>query len=147
VSYFRGRKLHGRTVKIPKGYKGVIISSTHQKLPKEPQASEEEEELDDNEQPEDVGILEEQAEFDEVVVWGHEALPDENTDPYVRGVEEWIAFAEQVGYDPSCLHITDSFRSTHTLHRAVTLQRNPRSLDRKFVVPKHIAGVGLRLRM
>jgi hypothetical protein len=119
-------------VKIPKGYKGVIISSTHQKLSREPQASEEEEELDDNEQPEDVGILEEQAEFDEMMVWGHEALPDENTDPYVRGVEEWIAFAEQVGYDPSCRRITDGFRSTHTLRRAVTLQRNPRSLDRKL---------------
>jgi ribonuclease H2 subunit C len=101
VSYFRGRKLYGKSVKIPQGYKGVVLSSTDQKLPKEsqPSSEKEEEELDENEQPEDIGILGEQAEFDEVMVWGHEALPDESTDPYVRGVEEWTAFAERVGSD------------------------------------------------
>jgi len=108
-------------VKIPEGYKGVILSSTDQKLTKEPQTSEGEEELDENEQSEDIGILEEQAEFDVVMVWGHEALPDESTDPYVRGVEQWIAFAEQVGSSPRFVSSTDSFRSTHTRHRAVRL--------------------------
>jgi len=44
---------------------------------------------------EPVKILEEQASFDEVVLWGHESTPDE-TDPYVKGIEEWIAFAETV---------------------------------------------------
>jgi len=102
VSYFRGRKLHGRTAKIPKGYKGVILSSTDQKLPNERQTSEaEEDELDEIEQLEDIGILEEQAEFDEVMVWGHEVLPDESADPYVRGVEEWIAFAKNIHSYPS----------------------------------------------
>lgn len=85
-------------MKITKGYKGVILSSTDEKLPKDPQSSVEEE-LGENEQIQHIGILEEQAEFDEILVWGHEALPDETSDPYVRGVEEWIAFAEQVGYN------------------------------------------------
>lgn len=38
-------------------------------------------------------VLDELSTFDEVVVWGHDQLPDQD-DPFVRGVEEWIAFAE-----------------------------------------------------
>lgn len=52
-------------------------------------------ELDDGVEDEPVKILEEQASFDAVVLWGHESTPDEN-DPYVKGIEEWIAFAETV---------------------------------------------------
>jgi hypothetical protein len=135
VAYFRGRKLHGKTVKIPEGYKGVILSSTDRKLHKEPRVSEEEEELDENEQSENIGILEEQAEFDEVMFWGHEALPDESTDPYVRGVEEWITFAEQVSSGPTFVRSTDSFRSTHTLHTAGMLRRSPNSLELGICIP------------
>jgi hypothetical protein len=40
--------------------------------------------------------MEEQSDFDHIMLWGHEALPDEVTDPYVRGIEEWIALAGQV---------------------------------------------------
>ena len=36
------------------------------------------------------------AEFDEVVVWGHEAIADATGDPYVRSVEEWLTVADQV---------------------------------------------------
>jgi ribonuclease H2 subunit C len=129
VSYFRGRKLHGKTVKIPEGYKGIILSSTDQKLPIEPQTSEEGEELDEIEQPEDIEIMEAQAEFDEVMVWGHEALPDESTDAYVRGMEEWIAFAEQVGSDPRSQRSTDNLRSIHILHRKPKIRRDPNDLD------------------
>lgn len=134
--------MHGKTVKILEGYKGVILSSTDQKLPKEPQASEEVEELHENEQSEDIGVLEEQAEFDEVMVWGHEALPDESTDPYVRGVEEWIAFAEQVSSGPRFSCSTDSFRSTHTPHMAAELRKNLHSLNLDICVPrKHSTGL------
>lgn len=49
-----------------------------------------------------VKILEEQAAFKEVILWGHESTPDEN-DPYVKGIQEWIAFAETVcGILPRC---------------------------------------------
>ena len=52
-------------------------------------------EQDEGAEEEPVKILEEQASFDEVVLWGHESTPDEN-DPYVKGIQEWIAFAETV---------------------------------------------------
>ena len=50
----------------------------------------------------EVSLLEEVASFDEVVVWGHDALPDELEDPYVRGLREWIAFAQVVSMSVCC---------------------------------------------
>lgn len=114
-------------MKIPPGYKGVILSSTDQKLPKETQISEED--LDENEQLEDIGILEEQAKFGEVMVWGHETLPDESVDSYVRGVEEWIAFAKNVCSNSRPQPITNDLRFIHTLHRKARTRRNPNNLD------------------
>lgn len=46
----------------------------------------------------DVKVVEEQSEFEDIMIWGHESLPDEMADPYVRGMEEWIQFAEMVCY-------------------------------------------------
>lgn len=40
-------------------------------------------------------ILETHGTFDEMIVWGHEFLPAAD-DSYVKGVEEWIKFAETV---------------------------------------------------
>lgn len=68
-----------------------MLSATDDILPKQDPAKGE---LEDDEEPE-VKIMEEQSVFDEIMVWGHEALMDES-DPYVRGMEEWIGFAEQV---------------------------------------------------
>lgn len=44
---------------------------------------------------EPVKILEMQGTFDDMIVWGHEVLPAAD-DPYVKGVEEWVRFAETV---------------------------------------------------
>lgn len=44
---------------------------------------------------EPVKILETQGTFDEMIVWGHEYLPAAD-DSYVKGVEEWVKFAEMV---------------------------------------------------
>jgi len=93
VAYFRGRKLHGKQLKVPKSYRGVVVSSTDRILPKSKSAAEDDEEA---EEEADVKIMEEQSEFDHIMLWGHEALPDEVADPYVRGIEEWIALAERV---------------------------------------------------
>lgn len=49
----------------------------------------------ETESEEQVKILEEQGSFDEVVVWGHEAVPAAD-DPFVKGVEEWVRLAEAV---------------------------------------------------
>ncbi len=68
-------------------------------MPRAAEPSEEDkgaEEEDDQDIEVEVAIMEERAQFEEVVVWGHEVLPDGMADPYVRVMEEWIACAEQV---------------------------------------------------
>ncbi|EOO03832.1 putative dna replication licensing factor mcm6 protein [Phaeoacremonium minimum UCRPA7] len=96
TAYFRGRKLHGKTVRLPEGYRGVVME---RKEPAEPNAARPEEpeviDVDAAEEP-DMGSLETKAEFDELVVWGHEATADASADPYVRSVEEWLTVAEQI---------------------------------------------------
>ncbi|TVY25482.1 Uncharacterized protein LHYA1_G005726 [Lachnellula hyalina] len=90
TSYFRGRKLHGKKLKMPKGYRGIVVSSTDRILPADGDGDGE------GEESPEVKVMEEQAGFRELMIWGHEALPDGLADPYVRGVEEWVAFAEQI---------------------------------------------------
>lgn len=77
-----------------------MLSATDQILPKkrkDPAKGEVEDDDAEGEAEEEleVKIMEERSEFDEIMVWGHEAVMDES-DPYVRGLEEWIGFAEQV---------------------------------------------------
>ena len=71
-----------------------MLSSTDRILLKPAQDLAEDEE--DAEEVPEVKVMEEQSQFDEIMVWGHEALPDDSADPYVKGLEQWIAFAEQV---------------------------------------------------
>ncbi|KAJ9644750.1 hypothetical protein H2201_006098 [Coniosporium apollinis] len=101
TAYFRGRKLRGRAVKIPEGYRGVVLNTTDKLLPQthtphepSPGALEEDDDDEDAEQPTEIKVAEEVASFDAVVVWGHDTLPEATDDPYAKGVEEWIAFAE-----------------------------------------------------
>lgn len=51
---------------------------------------------DDVQETVEVGKMAVTAEFDEVVVWGHERLGKSEDDAYVRGVEEWMGVAQQV---------------------------------------------------
>lgn len=53
---------------------------------------------------EPVKVLEVQGTFDEMMVWGHEVLPAAD-DTFVKGVEEWVRFAEAVGASPGTLMI------------------------------------------
>lgn len=53
----------------------------------------EEEEEDEDAEP--VRIAQNLATFDEIVVWGHDQLPASD-DAFVKGVEEWISFAEAI---------------------------------------------------
>ena len=48
--------------------------------------------MEENDEEADVKIMDESATFGELVVWGHETLPDDASDPFVRGIEEWIEF-------------------------------------------------------
>lgn len=58
---------------------------------------EEEAEEEDGEGVQTVGTLEEVAEFEEVIVWDHEAIRS-GEDAFVKGMEEWIRFAEVVSF-------------------------------------------------
>ena len=99
TAYFRGRKLHGKTMKLPAGYHGAVVEKGEPK-PVDADAingdGDAEIPEEDREEPLEVGALSGKTSFDEIVVWGHEAVADSSDDPYVRGVEEWISFAEQV---------------------------------------------------
>ena len=52
-------------------------------------------EEEEEEPPEPVKVLEELSTFDEVIVWGHDQVPA-SEDPFVKGIEEWISFAEAI---------------------------------------------------
>ena len=58
-----------------------------------------EDDEEDDEEDEPVKVLEETAVFQEIFVWGHEAVPEADH-PFVRGIEEWIAFADAVSRRP-----------------------------------------------
>jgi ribonuclease H2 subunit C len=57
--------------------------------------TEESMEIEEEEGKEDVKIMEEIGTFNEVLVWGHEAVAD-GEDIYIRSLEEWIGIAESV---------------------------------------------------
>ncbi|KAL8769951.1 MAG: hypothetical protein Q9209_004198 [Squamulea sp. 1 TL-2023] len=106
-AYFRGRKLKGREVKLPEGYKGVVVreeakeDNTQRKNVKRMSRQQLQDEDADEDDEEEVKVLEEVAGFKDFIVWGHEAVAD-GDDAYIKGVEEWIKFAEAVGAHLSC---------------------------------------------
>lgn len=83
-------------------FAGVVATSTDRCLPKEapkprrvdPDDSDLEE-LNPEEDAEPAKILESAARFDEVTIWGHDQVPAAD-DPFAKGIEEWIAFAEAI---------------------------------------------------
>ncbi|KAI0417875.1 ribonuclease H2, subunit C [Xylaria grammica] len=99
TAYFRGRKLHGKSMKLPEGYHGVVVEKTDAKpqTPTQQEPSDEDVEIIEN--PEDqleVDVMRGKATFDEFTIWGHESTNDSSEDAYVRGMEEWIAFSEEI---------------------------------------------------
>jgi hypothetical protein len=86
-------------VKLPEGYRGVVAATAPKEDEKRPALDAEVVDLEDENQgraPQ--SALNVQAEFEEMVVWGHEATADATADPYVRGMEEWLMLADQVGF-------------------------------------------------
>ncbi|KAF2871725.1 ribonuclease H2, subunit C, partial [Massariosphaeria phaeospora] len=103
-AYFRGRHLHGTALSLPHNYTGAILRVTEKDLPQtqtqpQGQAHKRNQEDDDEEDGEesdnvDVKIAEQIGSFDEFVVWGHGEEVDAGRDMYVRGLREWVGFAE-----------------------------------------------------
>jgi ribonuclease H2 subunit C len=124
LAYFRGRKLQGKVVKLPEDYRGIVVERVPEQDPKT--AVEEPVEDLDAEQ-EQIGSMQVTAEFDEMVVWGHEAVADASADPYVRSMEEWLQVADKVCMHPyskgriSDTNSTNRFIPTRPLK---TLRRN-----------------------
>lgn len=64
---------------------------------------------EDEEEPVEVRIMDQTGTFSDIVVWGHEMVPDEE-DAYRKGIEEWMGFAQAVS-------------STHTRGEVIELTR------------------------
>lgn len=62
-----------------------------------PKVTDSESTNEEGEQDEPVKVLQKQATFGEYMVWGHEMIPAAD-DTFVKGVEEWVKFAEAVCY-------------------------------------------------
>jgi len=80
---------------------GAIIQKTNELLPQraksQPQMDEDDLSADEGQDvPQEVVIMQEAASFDKLTIWGHEAVPSESEDPYIKGVQEWIQCASSV---------------------------------------------------
>jgi ribonuclease H2 subunit C len=64
-------------------------------LPSTQQVPNDEDEVVEVEPEEPVKVLEMNGTFEDLIVWAHEALPAAD-DTFVKGVEEWLQFAEAV---------------------------------------------------
>ncbi|SPO03201.1 uncharacterized protein DNG_05883 [Cephalotrichum gorgonifer] len=98
TAYFRGRKLHGTTVKIPEAFRGVLVQKQDDKPTG--QAENTDNGLDDglDEGPDDApeGRLQTTGEFQDLMIWGHESVADSSSDNYLRGMEEWIEVSNRI---------------------------------------------------
>ncbi|KAK4962248.1 hypothetical protein LTR66_000740 [Elasticomyces elasticus] len=127
TAYFRGRKLKGRRIKVPAGYEGgtghayntmatdadnesigVVLQKSNSVYNTKPPRSSipQDDELDDGpdneEDSEEARVHLRSSTFQELVVWGHEVAPEDSENPYVKGVEEWMAFAHAIhSYGPA----------------------------------------------
>ena len=96
-AYFRGRKLQGREVKITEGYKGLVVKEIEEIRERDKsidklQEEEENAELNGDDELKDLQAV---GTFNEILLWDHEqTVPDD--DAFVKGVGEWIHFAEAV---------------------------------------------------
>ncbi|KAI5861601.1 ribonuclease H1 small subunit [Durotheca rogersii] len=102
IAYLRGRKLYGKATKLPEGYYGSVVEKSEAKKPKTDEgAMEDVVAEEDFEDALDVGAMQGRAAFDELTIWGHESTTDAHEDPYVRSMEEWVSFAEQIHSYPA----------------------------------------------
>lgn len=94
TAHFRGRRLRGRVIQLPSSHHGLVLKATERTIiePSLPLNDDDEEEP---EIPEPIKIVEEVSRVEEMITWGHDQLPASD-DSFVRGVEEWIAFAEAI---------------------------------------------------
>ena len=97
--YFRGRKLRGRELQVPQGYRGVIVKEAGNEMTGfqtlEQGGLENDEGEQREEEQEEITMLNEISAFDKLLIWSHESIVEGN-DAFVKGLSEWIGFAEAV---------------------------------------------------
>lgn len=49
--------------------------------------------------PRELKIVEQLGTFDAITTWKHENVPLDSEDPYIKGIQEWITFANAVRLD------------------------------------------------
>lgn len=88
---------------VPEGYRGMVVMMEEEEKKQKGTDLEkgklriEQDEEEDGDRVQTIGALEEVAEFEEVVLWDHEAVRS-GEDAFVKGMEEWIRFAEVVSF-------------------------------------------------
>ncbi|GAB1316744.1 hypothetical protein MFIFM68171_06954 [Madurella fahalii] len=99
TAYFRGRKLEGKTVKVPEGYRGVVaVTPVGEEQPGRP--DEGEVDVIDVDALLPTSSMQVRAGFDHLVVWTHGTADAASTDPHTKGIDEWISLAEKIhSYD------------------------------------------------
>lgn len=91
--HFRGRRLKGRSIKIPNRYQGLVVKATEKTFVEPAPIVDDDDE--EPELPDPIKIVEEVSSFQEMVVWGHDQDPVSDNN-FVKGIEEWISFAEAI---------------------------------------------------
>ena len=98
-AYFRGRKLRGQELEVPKGYRGVIVKEAGKEKTDsqctEKEALKREERDEGAEEQEVITVLNEVASFNNIIVWNHESIVD-GDNAFMKGLSEWINFAKAV---------------------------------------------------
>ena len=108
TAFFRGRKLRGKKLALPEAYQGVVLQKTDKKVvakPSMPVPGLEAEDSNNAPKEVDTMIMEQHATFTDVMVWDHEAVPG-GDDVYVKGMQEWIDFAEAVSPLVACASVS-----------------------------------------
>ncbi|RFU73986.1 ribonuclease h2 subunit c [Trichoderma arundinaceum] len=100
TAYLRGRKLQGKTALLPTNYRGVVLQrkDDEQSTVEQPDVIVIGEDGEEGSAP-PLGTMHTVTEFDKMVVWSHDTVADASSDPYLRGVEEWLQVADSAEED------------------------------------------------
>ncbi|KAF1919565.1 ribonuclease H2, subunit C, partial [Ampelomyces quisqualis] len=93
-AHFRGRHLHGTRIALPATHTGAMLRVTDKSVSRGGDGDEPLEEEGEGEGEGEGKVARQVGSFDGVVVWGHGGVVDCERDGYVRGLEEWVGWAE-----------------------------------------------------
>ncbi|KAG0123826.1 ribonuclease H2, subunit C [Tuber indicum] len=97
VAHFRGRKLVGKPVSLPEGYSGHILAVTDEAPKGAIEKSKRNRPMEEEgEEKREVKVFKGLANFDDVVVWGHDIAPEEGGEYVVKGMNEWVGLASKI---------------------------------------------------